>query len=496
MLNRITKKAIKKNFGYLNTKIQKSSKLVQNPESINYFIVENEEQMENLPDVKNFENSKKLKKIENYPNFTNNQKSFLTKLELKKNPKKNKESIKKIITNAINTTIAYESENLEINSLIKNEKENLDLLYYSNYLNFIQTHKEKDNKTQQIKNININFSNSEISSKNKNFVESVVSGKNLAKELLNTRADILTPFEFIKKAEKFSKDQNLKIKIFRDSELVDEKLNLIYSVGKGSENRPGMLIIEYKPLVNKNEFTAIIGKGVTFDTGGNNLKPTGFIEDMFADKGGACASFASFQKLVELKVQKNILLAIPLAENSCDGKSYRPSDIIKSYKGLTVEINNTDAEGRLLLADAMSYVQQNYDCKKIIEFSTLTGAIVVALGYNYAGVFSNSEKLVNDLFLCNGEFDEKLWRMPLDDKIRDGLKGGFSDLVNSSRNRYGGAIEAAEFLKYFVEEGTEWAHIDIAGVVNDMELKYGKSNQPLASGFGVGTVLNYFNELD
>lgn len=130
---------------------------------------------------------------------------------------------------------------------------------------------------------------------------------------------------------------------------------MIYSVGKGCENRPAMVCLEYKPIKDNNEFISLIGKGVTFDTGGNNLKPTNFIEDMFMDKGGACATFAAFREAVKLGIKKNIVLTIPLAENSCDGKAYRPSDILKSHKGITVEINNTDAEGRLLLADAMSW---------------------------------------------------------------------------------------------------------------------------------------------
>lgn len=494
MLKRITKKIIKKNFTYLNTNLQKQSTFKTTEDSINYFIVENNDQIAELPDTKNFENSKSLKKIQNYPNFSKKSKSFLTKLESEKDNQKYHNSLRGIVNAAISTTSQYELDSLNINSLIKDEKTTLDLLYHTNYLNFIQTNKKKDNKTQQLKNLNLNTS-LKIDEKKLNFTQAVTSGKNLSKQLLNTRADTLTPFNFTKKASDFAKLHNLKIKTYKDTELLDNNLNLIYAVGKGSENRPSFLTIEYKPLP-KNSFTALIGKGVTFDTGGNNIKPTGFMEDMFADKGGACSAFASFTKLVELEVQSNIVLCIPLAENSCDGKAYRPSDIVRSFSGLTVEVNNTDAEGRLLLADAMSWVQSQFDCKKIIEFSTLTGACVVALGFNYAGVFCNSEELARDLFRTNGDFEESLWRMPLDSDISEGLKGGFSDVVNSSRNRYGGAIEAAEFLRYFVDKDTEWAHIDIAGVVNDTKLKYHKNNQPLASGFGVGTVLNYFNELN
>lgn len=174
-------------------------------------------------------------------------------------------------------------------------------------------------------------------------------------------------------------------------------------------------------------------------------------------------------------------------------ESYRPSDILKSHKGLTVEIQNTDAEGRLILADAMSWVQKNYRVKQILELSTLTGAGVVALGFNYAGLFGNSEEMIRTLKDNSGLFGESLWHMPLDTDISEGLKGGYSDLVNSTKQRYGGAIEGAEFLRHFVEEGVDWVHLDIAGVVLDKKLM-NKSNQPFPSGFGVATILNYFRD--
>ena len=187
-------------------------------------------------------------------------------------------------------------------------------------------------------------------------LEKIIQKKSLAKRLVNQRANDLNPFGFITLIETFAKEHNLKFKTFRDSELLEENLNLIYAVGKGSPNKPGLITVEYHGDTSSDEFSALIGKGVTFDTGGNNLKPTGSMEDMFMDKGGASAVFAAFQGLVESKAKINIVMGVPLVENSLSGLSYRPSDIIKSHSGLTVEVTNTDAEGRLILADTMSYL--------------------------------------------------------------------------------------------------------------------------------------------
>lgn len=315
--------------------------------------------------------------------------------------------------------------------------------------------------------------------------------------MVNTRADVCTPLNFINQAIDWATENNLTYKKFYDEELSKENLNLIYAVGKGSEHRPGFLVIEYSGEENStkdSQVTAIIGKGVTFDAGGLNIKGTGFMESMFMDKGGACAALESFKAAVALKLKKNLVVAIPLAENSCSHSAYRPSDIIKSHKGLTVEITNTDAEGRLILADAMSYVQKNYKVDTMVEMSTLTGACMVGLGKRYGGLFCNDEETAGKLLKSGVNYGEDFWRLPLNDIMKEGLKGGVSDLVNSNGAKYGGAIFAAEFLSYFVEEGVKWAHLDIAGPAMDDDLKYHKANQQLASGVGVATVVNFLKQ--
>jgi leucyl aminopeptidase len=221
----------------------------------------------------------------------------------------------------------------------------------------------------------------------------------------------------------------------------------------------------YKGDPSSEIIHAMIGKGVIFDTGGLNLKPTGFMEDMYVDKGGASAVFGAFKGIVEAGLKVNVTVTIPLAENSVGNNSYRPSDIIVSKKGLTVEITNTDAEGRLILADAYTYTQQKYKIDSLIELSTLTGACMIALGTHYAGIFSNNADLSKSLITNGAHIGERIWELPIYDEIRDDMKGKASDLVNSAGSRYGGASQGAAFLENFVEEGVKWAHVDIAGYI-------------------------------
>ena len=230
---------------------------------------------------------------------------------------------------------------------------------------------------------------------------------------------------------------------------------------------------------------ALVGKGVTFDTGGLNLKPTGFIEDMYGDKGGACAVLGALHGTLDLKPKKNIIFSIGLAENAIDSKSYKPGDIIKSMKGLTVEIGNTDAEGRLVLADTMTYVQRNYTPKEMIDLATLTGACKVALGDDTAGLFSNDDKMAERLSKSGTRSFEDVWRLPITKEHRDSMKGAQSDLCNKGKTPYGGASQAAAFLEKFVEKDVKWSHLDIAGPA----LRKGPKPPLCANGTGFGTQL-------
>ena len=216
-------------------------------------------------------------------------------------------------------------------------------------------------------------------------------------------------------------------------------MNLFYSVGKAAVNGPRCIVIRYEGNPDSKDIDlALVGKGVTFDTGGLNLKKM-IMEEMFGDKNGACAVLGALHGTMQIKPKKNIIFAVGLAENAIDSKSYKPGDIIKSMKGYTVEIGNTDAEGRLVLADTFTYVQQEFAPKEMINLATLTGAIKVALGQETAGLFSNDDSLAENLIKSGDRTFEPLWRMPIMDEHRDSMKGAQSDLCNKGNTPYGGS---------------------------------------------------------
>jgi len=497
--------SIRKAFSALSVKtVDTKNASVLASSKLNFHIYISETELEVLsssnPELQQWISSEvKEKALDNVLFVQNNQRHYL----LKQKPVKGslidqRQATRKLIEQILATSESLKAEEANVNYLTANDNTLIWAHYYLNYLSYKYTNKDKTSE-QILKTINLVIDRT-LDSNTAKFIEELALAKNEARELLNSRADTFTPDFMVDYAESFAKEFGLKFTAFRDKQLLDEGLRLVYAVGKGAANKPAMLSIEYfgDRKANSQELespiVALVGKGVTFDTGGVNLKPTGFVEDMFIDKGGACAVFCAFKAAVRLGLKRNIVLVIPLAENSCGGNSYRPSDIIKSHKGLTVEITNTDAEGRLILADAMSWVQSNYKVDTMIELSTLTGACAIALRDKFAGLFSNDEELTNSIRKSGEVYGEDFWPMPLSEEIKAGLGGGVSDLVNSTGTRFGGAIEAAEFLHYFVDEGVKWAHLDIAGMALDKDIKYHKANKSLASGFGVSTLLNLLSK--
>lgn len=232
-----------------------------------------------------------------------------------------------------------------------------------------------------------------------------------------------------------------------------------------------------------------MGKGLTYDTGGLNLKPTNSIETMYGDKNGACAVIGALHASLRLKPKKNIIFAMGLAENAIDAKSYKPGDIIKSMKGLTVEIGNTDAEGRLVLADTFTYVQKEFKPKKLIDLATLTGACVVALGESSAGLFSNDDEFAKQVEASGKRAFEPVWRLPIFDEHRDAMKSAYADLDNKGKTRWGGASQAAAFLERFIEKDTKWVHLDIAGPAMKSSAK--APDCANGNGFGVQLLVDY-----
>ncbi|MBL8013401.1 MAG: leucyl aminopeptidase family protein, partial [Candidatus Omnitrophica bacterium] len=279
------------------------------------------------------------------------------------------------------------------------------------------------------------------------------------------------------------------VEILNEKELKAKGLNLHLAVNQGSNKEPKLIVIKYAGGNSKDEYTAILGKGMTFDTGGLNLKPSNHIETMRIDMSGAGAVMGMLKNTIALKIPKNILFVMGLAENAIGPGAYKPGDVFTGYGGKSVEIGNTDAEGRLVLADAIAYLVKNYKPARIIDLATLTGACVVALGFDYSGLFSNDDDLAQQLAQSSVETDDRAWRLPVYPEIKDYIKSPIADLKNTSTIRGAGACTAAEFLRSFTE-GTVWAHLDIAGsafVENGgrMYFNYG------ATGAGVRLVTNY-----
>jgi len=291
----------------------------------------------------------------------------------------------------------------------------------------------------------------------------VCQGVKLTRDLVNDNADTVTS-EYLEKTLRglIKGQKKIRLEILNRKELKAKGLYFHLAVNQASNKEPKLIIARYNGGRNNEGYTAIVGKGLTFDTGGLNLKPTGSIETMKIDMSGAAAVCGVLKNVLALGIKKNLLFVLGIAENSIGSNAYKPGDVITGYAGKSVEIGNTDAEGRLVLADAIAYVVKNYKPARIIDLATLTGACVVALGFDYSGLFSNNDELARQLLEASKETDDRAWRLPVYPELKEYIKSPIADLKNTSSVKGGGASTAAEFLHQFTE-GTPWAHLDIAG---------------------------------
>ncbi len=312
-------------------------------------------------------------------------------------------------------------------------------------------------------------------------VNTVCAGTILAREWISTPSNDKTPEQFTRSIVSTARKYGLKTRVLRQTDLKQQKFGALLAVAAGSQSKPSMVILEHKPIGAKKTL-ALVGKGVTFDSGGLNIKTGGSMAGMKADMSGAAVVAAAMITLARLKTKSHLIGAIPIVENMPSGKATRPGDIVRSYAGKTIEIGNTDAEGRLILIDAMSYVLKKHKPQVMIDLATLTGACVVALGEKIAGVFTPDDKLAEAIIASGNKSHERCWRMPLPEDYKELLKSDFADLNNMASTRWGGAITAALFLSEFSGD-TRWAHIDIAGPAY---LKKGDAYcGPGGTGFGV-----------
>jgi len=322
-------------------------------------------------------------------------------------------------------------------------------------------------------------------------LEKVTQGTFFARDLVNTAPNDLYPESYAKRLHDELKPLGVEVEIFDDKKL--EKLGMggITAVGKGSEQKPRMVIMRWNGGSKKKDVQPIgfVGKGVTFDTGGISLKPGAGMDEMKMDMGGSAAVAGLMKTLALRKAKCNVVSIVGLAENMPSSNAYRPGDILKSYSGKTIEILNTDAEGRLVLADCLTYIQQHYNPSFVINLATLTGAMMVALGHEYCGTFVNNDSLWKQLEKSSATSGEKLWRMPLDDVWSKEVESVIADVQNLGKGRFGGACTAASFLEHFIEKETKWAHMDIAGTA------WRKSDQPTVPKYGSGFGVRVLNDL-
>jgi leucyl aminopeptidase len=361
----------------------------------------------------------------------------------------------------------------EINVIFSNESKTLEDYYFNFFLGcFLKKYSfkkyktifKKDENTKEITNLLITSSNKIFFNKIINNVENIINGVFLTRDLVSEPPNYLNPEKFVSEIKKLSK-LGLKLEVFDYSKMKKIGMNALLGVAQGSKNLPYFVTITWKPNNSKNKKPlSFIGKGVCFDTGGISLKPAKFMEDMKYDMAGAGAVVGLMKTLALRKSKSYVVSAVALVENMPGGAAQRPGDIVKSYSGKTIEVLNTDAEGRLILADAIYYIDEQYKPELIVDLATLTGAIVVSLGSEYAGLFSNNDKLSEKLIKAGEIENEKLWRFPLHKNYDKLMDSKIADIQNINYSGGAESITAAQFLQRFLKNNTPWAHLDIAGM--------------------------------
>ena len=362
---------------------------------------------------------------------------------------------------------------------------------YENFVSYLlhgfklksyEFNKYKTKKETRLITLNIIGNKNKPSTKDQLRFKALEEGIFYARDLVSEPGNVLHPDEYAKRL-KFLKKHGLKVNIYDDKKLKKLGMNSLLGVGQGSIRGSYLVTMEWNGLKNDSKPLAFVGKGVCFDTGGYSLKPAKFMEDMTYDMAGSATVVGLMKNLALKKAKINAVGVVGLVENMVSGNAQRPGDIVKSYSGKTIEILNTDAEGRLVLADALTYTERKFKPKFIVDLATLTGAIIVSLGSEYAGLFSNNDKLSKQLLDAGNKVKEKLWRMPLHENFDKLINSKNADMQNINYVGGAGSTTAAQFLQRFILNNTPWAHLDIAGMAFS---KYGGAlNSGGATGYGV-----------
>jgi leucyl aminopeptidase len=343
-------------------------------------------------------------------------------------------------------------------------------------------YKSKKSKTNFSKTIKlVSNKNSRSLSKKFNHNKSVAQGVFLARDLVNEPSNILNPEDYAKRIKGLSK-YGLKVEVLNEVKMKKLGMDSLLGVGRGSQYDSQLVIIKWDGLkTKKTKPLCFVGKGVCFDSGGISLKPGNKMEEMIGDMGGSAAVVGLMKSLALRKAKANVVGIVGLVENMPDGTAQKPGDIVNTMSGQTIEIQNTDAEGRLVLADALWYAQDRFKPEFMIDLATLTGAIVMSLGNKMAGIFSNNDSLSDKLFIAGEESGDLVWRLPLSSSYDKMINSQFADMKNIGMGG-AGSITAAQFLKRFVNK-VPWVHVDIAGTATGMEKN--SINTSWATGFGV-----------
>jgi leucyl aminopeptidase len=328
--------------------------------------------------------------------------------------------------------------------------------------NFDPDYYRSDRKDQKIDAITI-LANGDKSALEKvaNEAQIVGESQNFTRDLVNEPSNRMTPTILAERAKKMSAEVGLKCEVYGAEKIKEMKMGAFWSVAQGSDEPPALIVMTYEPVgAPQKPVIGLVGKGITFDTGGISIKPADGMEKMKYDMAGGATMIGAMRAIALLKPKIKVIGIVCATENMPSGKAQKPGDVQIAMSGKSIEIINTDAEGRLVLADGLYYARQ-LGCTHLVDAATLTGAVVVALGYANAGIFANDEDMYDRLHRANTKAGEKMWRMPLDDEYKEQIRSSIADIMNTG-GRWGGAITAAMFLKEFAEE-TPWIHLDIAG---------------------------------
>ena len=371
---------------------------------------------------------------------------------------------------------------LNSDSLENKNKNFLGYFLHGLKLKSYQFHKYKTKKETRLLTINVLGSKNKPSSQNILRFKALEEGTFFARDLVSEPGNILHPDEYAKRLNSLRKN-GLKVNIYDEKKLKKLGMHALLGVGQGSIRGSYLVTMEWNGAKNNSKPLAFVGKGVCFDTGGYSLKPARFMEDMTYDMAGSATVVGLMKNLAIRKAKVNAVGVVGLVENMVSGNAQRPGDIVKSFSGKTIEILNTDAEGRLVLADALTFTEKKFKPKFIVDLATLTGAIIVCLGSEYAGLFSNDDKLSSQIFKAGEKVEEKVWRMPLHKNYDKLMNSKNADVQNINYVGGAGSTTAAQFLQRFILNKTPWAHLDIAGMAFS---KYGGAlNSAGATGFGV-----------